>query len=42
MFKKSLLMLALAMLLVTGCKNTMEGVGEDTEKAGEKIQEKSH
>jgi predicted small secreted protein len=24
----------------TGCKNTARGIGKDTEKAGEKIQEK--
>ena len=41
--KSALLTLAaslLAALLVTGC-NTMRGLGKDTERAGEKIQEKA-
>lgn len=29
-----------ALLAFTGCKNTAEGVGQDVERAGEKIQEK--
>jgi predicted small secreted protein len=28
-------------LLVSGCKHTAHGVGQDVEKAGEKIQEKT-
>ena len=38
------LLLAVAAVLVmaaTGCKNTAHGVGQDVEKAGEKIQEKT-
>jgi predicted small secreted protein len=41
--KPTLVILALASLcvsLLTGC-NTMRGLGQDTEKAGEKIQEKA-
>ena len=30
-----------ALAIVTGCKNTAHGVGEDVEKAGDKIQEKT-
>ncbi len=42
-FKKTALLtlaLAFATALVTGC-NTMRGLGQDTERAGEKIQEKA-
>jgi predicted small secreted protein len=41
--KSALLTLAatvICALLVTGC-NTMRGLGQDTERAGEKIQEKA-
>ena len=40
--KKSALLVLLASVLaaVTGC-NTMKGLGKDTERAGEKIQEKA-
>jgi predicted small secreted protein len=41
--KSTLLTLALAVfavLVVSGC-NTMRGLGKDTERAGEKIQEKA-
>lgn len=41
--KSSLLLLALSVfgaLSFSGC-NTMKGVGKDTERAGEKIQEKA-
>lgn len=39
--KPALLALALVVAgALTGC-NTMEGLGKDTEKAGEKIQEKA-
>jgi predicted small secreted protein len=31
----------LLMVAVTGCKNTAHGAGEDIEKMGEKIQEKT-
>jgi predicted small secreted protein len=30
-----------AITIVTGCRNTAQGVGEDVEKAGDKIQEKT-
>lgn len=30
-----------AIALVTGCKHTAHGAGEDMERAGEKIQEKT-
>jgi len=41
---KKLLMALLAVCtiaFVTGCKNTAQGAGEDIEKAGDKIQEKT-
>ena len=41
---KKVLMAMLAVFVltvVTGCKNTAHGVGEDVEKAGDKIQEKT-
>lgn len=41
--KPTLLTLALALICTvffTGC-NTMRGIGQDTERAGEKIQEKA-
>ena len=41
--KPALLTLALSVffaVLATGC-NTMKGIGKDTERAGEKIQEKA-
>jgi predicted small secreted protein len=31
-----------AMVLVTGCKHTAHGAGQDIERAGEKIQEKTN
>ena len=36
-----LLSVAVLALVATGCKNTARGVGEDVEKVGEKIQEKT-
>jgi predicted small secreted protein len=41
--KKTILavMLAFYALAVVGCKHTAHGAGEDIEKAGEKIQEKT-
>jgi predicted small secreted protein len=40
--KPTLLVLALALgaLVLTGC-NTMRGIGKDTERAGEKIQQQA-
>ena len=35
------IMLAVYALAVAGCKHTAHGAGEDIEKAGEKIQEKT-
>jgi predicted small secreted protein len=32
---------ALLAVIATGCRHTAHGVGEDMEKAGEKIQEKT-
>ena len=42
--KKVILAVALAVyaLAAVGCKSTAHGVGEDMEKAGEKIQEKTN
>ena len=34
-------MTAFLLFIGTGCKHTAHGVGEDVEKAGEKIQEKT-
>jgi predicted small secreted protein len=38
------IMLAITLIAVassvTGCRNTAEGIGQDVERAGEKIQEK--
>lgn len=34
-------MLAVYALAVVGCKHTAHGVGEDMERAGDKIQEKT-
>lgn len=34
-----MLALLVALFATVGCKNTVEGVGKDTEKAGEKIQD---
>jgi predicted small secreted protein len=34
------LVIGAIVLIAVGCKNTAEGVGEDVEKAGEKIQKK--
>ena len=41
--KKTILavMLAVYALAMVGCKNTAHGVGQDTERVGEKIQEKT-
>jgi predicted small secreted protein len=41
--KKTLMALlaVFTLAIVTGCKNTAHGVGEDVEKAGDKIQEKT-
>jgi len=41
--KKTILavMLAVYALAAVGCKHTAHGVGEDIEKAGDKIQEKT-
>jgi predicted small secreted protein len=36
--KSFLVLLGSALLVLTGC-NTMKGLGKDTERAGEKIQE---
>lgn len=36
-----LLCVSVLALVATGCKHTAHGVGEDIEKAGEKIQEKT-
>jgi len=36
-----LMVAAVLVLAATGCKHTAHGVGEDMEKAGEKIQEKT-
>ena len=44
-FKSSVIVLFLTALLGVigvGCKHTAHGVGEDVEKAGEKIQEKTN
>ncbi|MEP6662586.1 MAG: entericidin A/B family lipoprotein [Verrucomicrobiota bacterium] len=35
-------MLALIGFAATGCKHTAHGMGEDMEKAGEKIQDKTN
>jgi predicted small secreted protein len=35
-------MLAVYALAIVGCKHTAHGVGQDVEKAGEKIQEKTN
>ena len=42
--KKTILavMLAVYALAVVGCKHTAHGAGEDIERAGEKIQEKTN
>ena len=37
----SIMLAVYAIVFVTGCKHTAHGAGEDMEKAGEKIQEKS-
>ncbi len=35
----SVALLMITMVSLTACRNTAEGVGKDTEKAGEKIQD---
>lgn len=42
--KKVILAVALAAyaLMAVGCRHTAHGVGEDVERAGEKIQEKTN
>lgn len=38
----ALCLMLLAGVAVSGCSNTWRGVGQDTERAGEKIQDSSH
>jgi len=40
-FVLSMFALALLALSAAGCRNTAQGIGEDVERAGEKIQEKT-
>ena len=40
-FVLGLCAMVILVTLATGCRNTAHGVGQDIEKAGEKIQEKT-
>lgn len=38
---KNILLMALALLSLAACSNTMDGAGKDIERAGEKVQDAS-
>lgn len=40
LIKKILLLLALS-ALISSCRNTMEGVGQDVERVGQRIEDKA-
>ncbi|MDO8730614.1 MAG: entericidin A/B family lipoprotein [Candidatus Omnitrophota bacterium] len=36
------MLLVTGFLVLSGCSNTIEGIGKDTERAGREIQEEAH